>query len=114
MWMVWLLVCFLFAAPAVAESDSSEKYERDSKIFNPAQLFSPNNSLNPAQNYSAPDNSFNPAHRYDPSNPTNPANRYIPNNPFNPANQSNPQNPLNPANGYNNPTTPFQSLNHSR
>jgi hypothetical protein len=68
MWMVWLLVCFLFAAPAFAESEFSEKYERDSNIFNPATV-SPDNRMNPGQNYSAPDNSFNPAHHYDPGNP---------------------------------------------
>jgi hypothetical protein len=110
MWVVWFLVCLLFAVPAIAETGFSEKYERD---YSPMNQYRSDNPLNPAQTYPAPDNSFIPAHRYDPSNPTNPANRYIPNNPFNPANQSNPQNPLNPANGYN-PTTPFQSLNRSR
>jgi len=111
---MWLLILLLLsAAPAWAESDLAEKYERDANLSDPAKRFSPDNPLNPAQNDSAPDTSSTRALRYDPSNPTNPADRYIPNNPFNPANESKPQNLLNPPNRYN-PNAPFQPLNSSR
>lgn len=88
MWTIWWSFgIVLFALPALAEPGFSEKYERDYNIFNPANLFVPDNPLNPAQAY-APDNPFNPANRYDPGNPVNPANRYNPATPFQPLDRS--------------------------
>ena len=113
MWPLVLLFLLFSAVPSFAESGIPEKYERESSLFDPAKLFSPDNPLNPAQKYPAPVNTPNPGYRYDPNNPTNPANRYIPSNPFNPANEYNPQNPMNPANRYD-PGTPFRPLNRSR
>ena len=46
MWMVWFLGCFLFAAPALAESGFSEKYERDYNIFNSLNQYRADNPLN--------------------------------------------------------------------
>ncbi|MDE3042596.1 MAG: hypothetical protein KGJ82_18775 [Nitrospirota bacterium] len=61
---MWLLILlFLITAPAWAESGFPEKYERDSNLFNPAKLFSPDNPLNPAQKYPPPDNTPNPGYR---------------------------------------------------
>jgi len=65
MWMVWLLGCFLFPAPALADSGFSKKYERDYNIFNPLD-------------------------RYRPDNPLNPINSIDPNNPLDPINRDNP------------------------
>ena len=111
---MWVLILLLLSCvPAWAEFGLSEKPARHSDLSDPAKLFSPDNPLKPAQNYSVPDTSSLPALRYDPSNTTNPASRYIPNNPFNPANDSKPQNLLNPPNRYN-PNAPFQPLNPSR
>jgi hypothetical protein len=93
---------------AMAEPGFDSRYERDYNIFNPANVYAPDNPLNPANAYNP--NSFkNPANIYDPGNPANPANIYQPDNPFNPANRFRPDNPLNPANQYN-PSTPFAPL----
>ena len=113
MWPLVLLFLLFFASPGFGESSLSEKYERDSNLFNPDKLFSSDNPLNSTQNYPTPNNSSNPAFRFDPRDPTNSADRYIPNNPFNPANETNPQNLLNPPDRYG-PNAPFQLLNHSR
>ncbi len=66
LWIGILLLMLLFSVtPLLAESGFSEKYERDSNIFNPANRYVPDYPLNPAQAY-APDNPFNPANRFDP------------------------------------------------
>lgn len=93
---------------AQAEPGFDPRYERDYNIFNPTNLYAPDNPLNPINKFD-PDSAFNPVNRYDPGNPVNPTNRYNSNNPFNPVNEFSPDNPLNPANRYN-PNTPFAPL----
>ena len=73
MWMVlWFLGLFLLASPALAEPGFSEKYERDYNIFNPINLY-------------RPDNPLNPINAVDPNNPFNPINRYNRDTPFKPS-----------------------------
>ena len=103
-----LLIVFLGAGSAGAETGFDSKYERDYNIFNPATQYQADNPLNPVNKYD-PDSAFNPVNRYDPGNPANPINQYSPSNPFNPVNQYHPDNPLNPANKYN-PNVPFAPL----
>ncbi len=101
-----LILCGL--TMATAETGFDPRYERDYNIFNPANLYAPENPLNPA-NASDPTSFSNLSNLYDPGNPANPANQYQPTNPFNPANRYHPDNPLSPANRYN-PNTPFAPL----
>jgi len=108
---ILLLVPLFSITPALAEPGFSEKYERDSNIFNPLNQYRADNPLNPINAYN-PKNPLNPLNQYDPGNPTHPMNQYNPSNPYNPLNQFNPKNPLNPLNEYN-PTTPFRPLNSS-
>lgn len=51
MWMVRLIGCFLFSAPALAESGFSKKYERDYNSFNPLIQYRPDNPLDPLNRY---------------------------------------------------------------
>ena len=69
-----LLIVFLGAGSAGAETGFDSKYERDYNIFNPATQYQADNPLNPVNKYD-PDSAFNPVNRYDPGNPANPINQ---------------------------------------
>ena len=93
-----VLLLFAFAVPGLpvsaADDDDSgfaQKFQRGYNIYNPANLYRPDNPLNPANKF-APDCFVNPANKFHPDNPANPANRYRPNNPLNPANKFADQN----------------------
>ena len=66
-----LLIVFLGAGSAGAETGFDSRYERDYNIFNPATQYQT-------------DNPFNQVNQYHPDNPLNPANKYNPDVPFAP------------------------------